>query len=103
MTALAPVVGAYFATVNTIAVGLFWYDKRQAEQRRWRVPERTLQLSALVGGWMGGFIAIQRFRHKNKKQAFLTPYYAATGLNVAGTVLLAAMLRRRGITLNTTL
>lgn len=44
---------------------------------------------------MGGFIAIQRFRHKNKKQAFLTPYYAATGLNVAGACMHVCMCMAR--------
>ena len=39
-------------------------------------------------------IAIQKFHHKNKKQAFLMPYWAATGLNVAGPGLGVGMVGR---------
>ena len=62
----------------------------QAVNGKWRVPEKTLQLSALAGGWIGGTIAIQKFHHKNKKQAFLMPYYAASGVNIAGLWILLA-------------
>ncbi|KAJ1557330.1 hypothetical protein HK405_000215, partial [Cladochytrium tenue] len=73
----------YLALVNVGAAALFFHDKRQAERRAWRVPERTLQLSALLGGWAGGVWAMEKFRHKTAKKAFREPYFAAVAANVA--------------------
>ncbi|KAJ3320607.1 hypothetical protein HDV06_005125 [Boothiomyces sp. JEL0866] len=45
------------------------------------VPEKQLQLSALLGGWIGGMIAMQKFKHKTVKQEFRVPYFICTGIN----------------------
>ena len=37
-----------------------------------KVPEATLHVSALLGGWAGGMWAMDKFRHKTKKQPFRT-------------------------------
>lgn len=73
--------GGYLALVNVGAFGLFAYDKRQAVTHGWRVPERQLQLSALVGGWIGGLTAMSTIRHKSKKKSFQIPYFLCTALN----------------------
>ncbi|KAJ3169955.1 hypothetical protein HDU88_000597 [Geranomyces variabilis] len=88
------IVGAYFAAVNAGAAGLFWYDKHQAQTRGWRVPEKTLQLTALAGGWIGGMWAMKTFRHKTVKQSFQTPYMLCTGANV---VICAAAIGASGL------
>lgn len=75
--------GGYLALVNIASFGLFAYDKFQANRRGWRIPEKTLQMSALLGGWIGGMSAMQMFRHKTVKESFRTPYFLCTGLNVA--------------------
>eukprot|EP00906_Rhabdomonas_costata_P038990 RCo055193 len=103
MTALAPVVAASYVVSNTGTVFLFFYDKQQAVQRKWRVPERTLHCTALAGGWIGGWIAMQKFHHKSRKAEFVLPYALATAVNIVGTATLALFLKRRGINLNTKL
>jgi len=80
---LGLVVSGYLATVNALSYALFGYDKQQAKSGGWRVPERTLWLTALFGGWIGGMIAMEHFHHKTKKTEFRTPYFLATGLNAA--------------------
>ena len=55
---------------NALAYQLFLFDKRQAVEGGWRVPERILLLSALLGGSIGAKIAQRRFRHKTRKQPF---------------------------------
>ena len=40
-------------------------DKRQAEEKKWRISERTLCATALFGGWPAGYWAMRRFRHKS--------------------------------------
>ncbi|KAI8849881.1 hypothetical protein BC829DRAFT_361725 [Chytridium lagenaria] len=74
-------VGGYLALMNAAAVGMFWYDKQQALAGRWRVPEKQLQLTALLGGWAGGMWAMEQFRHKTNKKAFREPYFAAVAVN----------------------
>ena len=86
---MLPIIGLWYAGINTAAVCLFWWDKFRAKTNGWRVPEKTLQLSALLGGnhfnigWIGGMWAMEQFRHKTKKESFRTPYFICTGLNVA--------------------
>ncbi|CAE7710722.1 unnamed protein product [Symbiodinium sp. CCMP2592] len=48
----------------------------------WRVPEKTLQGTAALGGWPAGYVAMQMFHHKTKKQSFRVGYHAATACNV---------------------
>ncbi|KAI8822921.1 uncharacterized protein EV422DRAFT_488074, partial [Fimicolochytrium jonesii] len=76
------ILGGYFAVVNAGSVGLFWYDKQQAQRRGWRVPEKQLQFSALLGGWVGGMWAMKTFRHKTVKQSFKEPYMMCVAGNV---------------------
>jgi len=46
---------------------LYAYDKSQAVKRGWRVPETSLHLAELAGGWPGAFLAQRRLRHKCAK------------------------------------
>ena len=71
----------YLAAVNGGAVGLFAYDKHQASNGGWRVSEQTLCNTAMMGGWMGGLLAMQLFRHKTQKKSFQKKYLAAIGTN----------------------
>jgi uncharacterized membrane protein YsdA (DUF1294 family) len=50
----------------------FFYrsDKRRAEDGDWRVPESSLHLLELVGGWPGAFLAQRTLRHKTAKTSF---------------------------------
>lgn len=88
--AAARIATAYLVAVNAGAAGLFWYDKKCAEFRQWRIPEATLCATALAGGWIGGSWAMQQFRHKTAKQSFKEKYNTAVAANVAGGGALAA-------------
>ena len=60
----------YLFFINALSILLFALDKRQAKARSWRIPEKTLLLSALFGGTPGAYWARKRFRHKTRKQPF---------------------------------
>ena len=45
-------------------------DKYRAQKNTWRIPERTLLLTALMGGSLGAWIAVRLLHHKTKKPAF---------------------------------
>ncbi len=45
-------------------------DKRKAKKGRWRVPEATLFLLALLGGALGATLGMHLFHHKTRHWYF---------------------------------
>lgn len=45
-------------------------DKHKARKKRWRIPERTLIGSALLGGSVGALLGMYTFRHKTRHLKF---------------------------------
>lgn len=43
----------YLLAVNILAFVLFGADKQKARRNAWRIPEKTLILSAVIGGSVG--------------------------------------------------
>ena len=64
-----------YAGVSLLSFAQYWQDKHRAQQGRWRIPENTLQVTALLGGWPGALVAQQVFRHKTRKLAFQLPFW----------------------------
>ena len=60
----------YIAIVNLIAYILYATDKYKSKKTRWRISERALIISALVGGSVGALLAMKMFRHKTKHKKF---------------------------------
>ena len=61
---------AYLFVINLIAFILMGADKKRAEKKRWRIPEKTLFLTAILGGSLGSVLGMQVFRHKTKHWYF---------------------------------
>ena len=66
------IVGGYYLSFLTI-VGILsmGIDKQKARHNRWRVPEKTLFLIAILGGSIGSLCGIYLFRHKTKHKSFV--------------------------------
>lgn len=62
---------------------VYWKDKSSASRKGWRVPESTLNLLALVGGWPGAAVAQSLLRHKTMKVGFRVVNVLASIANVA--------------------
>ena len=60
----------YLLLINAAAFILMLVDKIKALKNRWRIPERTLILSALFGGSIGALLGMYTFRHKTKHLKF---------------------------------
>ena len=60
----------YLLLINAAAFVLMLVDKRKARKNRWRIPERTLILSAAFGGSIGALLGMYTFRHKTKHLKF---------------------------------
>ncbi len=67
---------------SIVSIILFYVDKQQAKNNAWRISEKHLHLSELLGGWPGAFLAMQWFKHKRQKQSYLTIYYAIIVLHL---------------------
>lgn len=66
---LIPLI-CYLILINCIALALMGIDKSRARRGAWRIPEKTLFLSALLGGSIGAILGMQAFRHKTKHWYF---------------------------------
>ena len=65
-------IAYYLAAVNLAAFFLMWLDKRRARRKGARLlRERTLFLSALLGGSVGAIVGMRLFRHKTKHWYFV--------------------------------
>ena len=60
----------YLLLINAAAFVLMRADKVKARKNRWRIPERTLIGSALLGGSIGALLGMYTFRHKTRHLKF---------------------------------
>lgn len=60
----------YLVIINIIGFFLMGLDKRKAKKGKWRIPERTLFLTAAVGGSLGCWMGMYTFHHKTKHWYF---------------------------------
>lgn len=60
----------YLIAINIAAFCLMGIDKRRAQRHLWRISEKTLFLTALLGGSLGGILGMRLFRHKTKHWYF---------------------------------
>lgn len=67
------IIGAgAFVVMNLICFLLMRHDKQCYRQRKRRVPQRTLFLSAGLFGALGGTLAMQIYHHKKNHWQFRT-------------------------------
>ena len=55
----------------------YWLDKKKAQRGAWRIKEATLLLMSFIGGALGGFLAMKKFRHKTTRE-----HWYFTAINV---------------------
>lgn len=60
----------YLLVINAAGFLLMLIDKQKAKKNRWRIPEKTLFLTAIIGGSVGSLVGMYTFRHKTKHIQF---------------------------------
>jgi uncharacterized membrane protein YsdA (DUF1294 family) len=60
----------YLLIVNALGFLLMLIDKQKAKRGKRRIPERTLFLTAILGGSIGSIAGMYTFRHKTKHMTF---------------------------------
>lgn len=72
----------WFGLVNVLTLLVYGGDKLAAVKAWRRVPEATLLIFGLVGGWPGAILAQKSFRHKTHKQPFRKWFFITVLVNV---------------------
>ena len=85
-------VHAIYLGASVVSFVVYAVDKRAAATSRRRVPENTLHLLELAGGWPGAIVAQQTLRHKTAKRSFRAAFWATVAVNVLLFVALATPL-----------
>lgn len=60
----------YLIFINILAFLLCGIDKFKAKRGLWRIKERTLFMSAILGGSLGLLLGMRLFRHKTMHKSF---------------------------------
>lgn len=76
----------YFIGVNLVSFVLMLVDKRKAVKQQYRIPERTLWALAVLGGALGIYLGMQKFRHKTKHTSFVVGMPLLLLVNIASLV-----------------
>lgn len=61
----------YLTIINLIGFSSMGIDKYKAIHHKWRIPENTLFIIAIIGGSIGSILGMQLFRHKTKHPRFV--------------------------------
>ncbi|MDD2522008.1 MAG: DUF1294 domain-containing protein [Anaerolineaceae bacterium] len=69
--------------ISLLTFLLLGYDKSQARNHGWRVPEDVLLLLGILGGAIGGLIGMKVFHHKTRKNYFWIIYGLAAILHIS--------------------
>ncbi|MEZ8800901.1 DUF1294 domain-containing protein [Vibrio splendidus] len=73
----------WYLAIGVVTFFVYSKDKRAAINGNWRVPEKTLHIFSVAGGWLGALIAQEKLRHKTQKQPFRSIYWLTVVINVA--------------------
>lgn len=81
------VVAGYLVAVVALSLLTFvcyGWDKSCAVRGARRVPESTLHLLSLLGGWPGALVGQQHFRHKTRKWSFQSAFWLTVVMHCGG-------------------
>ena len=60
----------YILIVNILAFSIMGIDKYKAKNHSFRISEKTLFISALIGGSIGALAGMKAFHHKTNHRSF---------------------------------
>lgn len=79
---LAWLLVAFACVLSVFTFVVYWFDKRAAARKQYRVPEKTLHILAFAGGWPGALCAQVWLRHKSSKPSFKKMFYGTVLLHL---------------------
>lgn len=75
-----------YLCMSAVTFVAYALDKRAARTRGSRMPEQTLHLMGLAGGWPGARLAQQVVRHKTAKTSFQAVFWLTAAVNASALV-----------------
>ena len=60
----------YLIVINVVTFLVYGIDKWKAKQSKWRIPEATLLLLAVIGGSVGAWLGMKTWHHKTMHKKF---------------------------------
>ena len=78
----------YLILINAAAFLLMLIDKQKAIHHRWRIPEKVLFLSAILGGSVGSILGMKIFHHKTLHPQFTVGMPVILALQICAAVIL---------------
>lgn len=79
----------YLLVLSLVLFCIMGSDKHRAKKGAWRIPEKTLFLTALLGGAIGGTAGMWCFHHKTRHWYFRYGFPLIALLQLAGIGFLA--------------
>lgn len=61
----------YLIIINIISFFLYYIDKRASIKHKYRIPEKILLLSSMIGGCFGSLFSMMLFHHKTRHIKFM--------------------------------
>ncbi|MBD1834467.1 DUF1294 domain-containing protein [Cyanobacteria bacterium FACHB-472] len=80
-TTFNPLPLILYPVMSLLTFALYAHDKSRAKRGGWRTSEKTLHLCELAGGWLGGFVAQRRLRHKSSKESYQAVFWAIVAIH----------------------
>jgi uncharacterized membrane protein YsdA (DUF1294 family)/cold shock CspA family protein len=77
-----PYLAVGYLAMSLVCATAYWADKTAAQNGQWRIPESTLLMFGMFGGWPGAIVAQQTLRHKTAKTSFRVAFWLTVVLNV---------------------
>nr|WP_106496954.1 DUF1294 domain-containing protein [Lentibacillus sp. Marseille-P4043] len=75
--------------INVFGFGLMGLDKQKARKHQWRISEKMLWLTIIIGGSIGSYLGMKLFHHKTKHLSFKLGVPIFIVLHVALAILLS--------------
>ena len=80
------IISGILLTLNLLTFIIYGIDKFKAKKAKWRIPESTLLLLAVIGGSIGAWLGLQVWRHKTQHKKFFIGIPMILTLQVIATI-----------------
>lgn len=60
----------YLTAINVVTFIVYGIDKLKAKKGKWRIPEASLLLLAIIGGSIGAWCGVKVWHHKTMHKKF---------------------------------